>query len=707
MVLSCTPGLDATTLVAIGVDQPSVRLAFTASYDSQDEYAQAIRAGARLEMWTDIPHRSRGAGEWGAIAFNAPAADDTTNKAELTFSLDSPRKPASTDNSSLQLEYDMRLPDWLATDRPARFSYTYRLRWPSGEVRWLGQFGRNGTILVERKDPRFILGDGWVKRSDGSLTHTGEEKADGTVEVGRLSRELEWSYWTFGKSGAHRYTPGAKTQADILLCLPRAPAHWIIKPQPLALAFSFAAEGTVSVSPSGSIIVAPASAVSVRLGTPGHGAFFEEYLSSRFGGAFRKLAVSASGDLLLASVDEQAPVRVSLVPLSMSNGKVSLPVRTIAGALKDDVHAGIMFYSDSLPSAKYVDASAMDSTITILAGGEFVVASVYGIEPNGSAGPQIALLTPHEQVEEPTVDPIATLPSPPLTPPLTMTNLASYDSDILERVEPISLTAAVNEMLAPAAPEPEPVQMEETPSIEEDETSVEASSASLRPRKDTELARRQYSRDCVRYFMFFFFGMTTRFFRALFYQIFGPSRSAGRLLASLQFGSSRRVTTTTRAEPIQQAEVEEVEETLPPSLSLDTVVEETEDQESEPEPVREPEVEQPEATEQPEYTPRPRIISIRRSSTPVLPKPISRAVSASVSAAISFDVKGEVVLAIRSAPGHSQLRWASVPLVYLSFKLNGKPVEMGENEEIDEGIWIVRFPSADSGRFSVHLKQDA
>jgi hypothetical protein len=209
MVLSCTPGLDATTLVAIGVDQPSVRLAFSAAYDSQDECARAFRAGARLEMWTDIPHRARAAGEWGAIAFDPPAnpvdADSDSGRAqELVFALDAPRRPgANADVNVIRLEYDLRLPEWLATDRPARFAYTYRLRWPSGAVRWLGQFGRNGAVLVERKDPRFVLGDGWARRADGSLARVAadaEADASAEVEVGRLSRELEWSFWTFGKA---------------------------------------------------------------------------------------------------------------------------------------------------------------------------------------------------------------------------------------------------------------------------------------------------------------------------------------------------------------------------------------------------------------------------------------------------------------------------------------------------------------------------
>jgi hypothetical protein len=158
-------------------------LKFTASFESIDAFDEFNRDGIRAELWADL----RKDGQWVGIPF------EPNDEEPLAFSL---------------LDYDKRKTPKLYTifsvplssQDPSSFSYTFRLVYPSGRVRWLGDFGRDGSIVLERGDPRVsLLGDDWSTSSSG-LSKLWRSRIDvHSMEVARLNKGLEWNACIIGK----------------------------------------------------------------------------------------------------------------------------------------------------------------------------------------------------------------------------------------------------------------------------------------------------------------------------------------------------------------------------------------------------------------------------------------------------------------------------------------------------------------------------
>jgi hypothetical protein len=207
MSLTCNPpiGHSATlTLPPTSTPDGDIECVFTASFDSADARAQARNAGARLELWSDIPWAGHGYGQWHALSFAwADEAKKAEGKLEVTpvapplgdvppvlshpelvtklvptakratsptnSNVSAPSSPISSSTTvvdaadatdamdeekdkepDLVLRFGTHFPTpiW---GGPLRFCYTYRLVYPDGGMQWLGEFGKDGELFVERK----------------------------------------------------------------------------------------------------------------------------------------------------------------------------------------------------------------------------------------------------------------------------------------------------------------------------------------------------------------------------------------------------------------------------------------------------------------------------------------------------------------------------------------------------------------------------
>jgi hypothetical protein len=184
MTISFNPPLDTATVLAVPSsyrDGAELDLCFSAKFTSADAPAPT----ERVELWSNIPVSGRAAGSWGALEF----VDEDSDEAQDHGS--------SQEHTTLRLRFTTHIPA-----RGTQFSYTYRIMSADGSTRWLGQYGRDGVLLIERADPRIKLtpGLGWSVRPSGETTAENIQDAY-EAEVARLNPDLAWSAWTVDRAG--------------------------------------------------------------------------------------------------------------------------------------------------------------------------------------------------------------------------------------------------------------------------------------------------------------------------------------------------------------------------------------------------------------------------------------------------------------------------------------------------------------------------
>jgi hypothetical protein len=178
------PPLGEDTRLSVLPHLDVAQLKFTASFESIEAFDEFNRDGVRAELWADF----RKDGQWVGVPF-----DGSNGEGSLAFSLLGCNK-----RSPRQLHAVVSVP--LSSQDPSDFSYTFRLVYPSGHVKWLGDFGRDGFIVLERGDSRIsLLGDEW-STSSGGLSKLWRSRIDvHDVDVARLSTNFEWNVCVVGR----------------------------------------------------------------------------------------------------------------------------------------------------------------------------------------------------------------------------------------------------------------------------------------------------------------------------------------------------------------------------------------------------------------------------------------------------------------------------------------------------------------------------
>lgn len=186
LVMDFKPALAQTLHLTVPAAQHTAFLAFTAALGNSD-LTELNRAGARLQLWSDIS-----SAEWTASDFHEHTLGGDVDMSLGLAAIELDARWESV--MSLQLSVP------LASSRlPSRFEFTYRILYPNGDIKWLGQLGGNGVLVLDRPDAdsTLVLREGWAASDSGTMWATRGQPAT-NVEVLRLVNSFDYTVWTLG-----------------------------------------------------------------------------------------------------------------------------------------------------------------------------------------------------------------------------------------------------------------------------------------------------------------------------------------------------------------------------------------------------------------------------------------------------------------------------------------------------------------------------
>ena len=181
-------------MVCVQPYSSTTELHFSASFASSEEYHQARQDGVEVELWSNIPNAHGSDTKWGADRFVWPSGNYTgTSHASGEYFPIVCEGPSSLEVLHLRVG--------IPVSGRNQVEYTYRLVYPSGEIKWLGDYERNGVLVFEQRDPRFVHGiffGSHMREGTYSLGRGGWHKK----KIARLSQEVDWSIYAIGADGS-------------------------------------------------------------------------------------------------------------------------------------------------------------------------------------------------------------------------------------------------------------------------------------------------------------------------------------------------------------------------------------------------------------------------------------------------------------------------------------------------------------------------
>lgn len=201
MLIDFAPALANTLHVSVPSAHKVAVLGFTAGL-SAGVYKHLNQSGAKLQLWSNIPFDGFNAarGEWTQADFQEHK-EVGNDSAEISLGVVvGPEEKIIGPDSQWEGIMSLQLSIPLASAL-SRFEFTYRIIYPSGEIKWLGRFGPagNGVLVLDhsKADPTLVLSEGWSVGDAGSVWATQGRPADG-VEVLRLAIPSDYTVWTLG-----------------------------------------------------------------------------------------------------------------------------------------------------------------------------------------------------------------------------------------------------------------------------------------------------------------------------------------------------------------------------------------------------------------------------------------------------------------------------------------------------------------------------
>ncbi|KAI0336093.1 hypothetical protein GY45DRAFT_1316156 [Cubamyces sp. BRFM 1775] len=419
MQLTFSPALGEQTVLKVAPvasGRPaSQSVLFKATFNDRETLLKARADGVKVEVWSDIPVDGRSYGEWGALPFRELEATSVPHGAPC-FSLASDAQDeddgAHRENS---LYVHVRAP--FHEHIRAHFHFTYRLVYPSGEVKWLGEFGRNGELVIEQGLPGVDLREGWNISDDGTYrTHA----FPGDRVLGYLTDPRAWSCWSWQSSSLPKFTGASEASEGLAMVLPPRPyAREVNVLRPLVFVASHST--SLKITEQGQIILHSSSPFArVSFSVLEHSRDLLEGIVSLCGG---EVAAFDDDAAVLACCVPGAELPMHLVILPMIDnldGRSVFPLK--ASALPKAVAEwdGMVLSSPDMQTVKFVPGAVPQKDVVAwvgAAGGELIVSPAR----EAVVGPRtchVALLTPHQGLLAEIDRSVAqTLPTPPPSPP--------------------------------------------------------------------------------------------------------------------------------------------------------------------------------------------------------------------------------------------------------------------------------------------------
>ncbi|KAF7339957.1 RING finger protein 8 [Mycena venus] len=352
MHIEFSPALGETVHVSAGrTRQPTTLLHFTATLKSSTDHELAS-GRVKLQVWSDIPGSGRNAGEWGETEFK-PVSPLLENGLLLLPPGETPQE-----KTSLTLAFSIPVSDYAQ-----RFSFTYRMVYPNGHIEWLGQYGHNGTLVLDWMDSGpVILNEDWVPTPEGDLYRRNSDgRAVQDSEVARLSRPSEYIPYPVGEKSFlyHR-------ESSLIVLVPRLSSHRVIVPP--TLVFGATPLGPISFTPRGTITMSGTSSLSfTACETPEETEravwrVIDPSSSPRF-----RVVSHSPGVVVLASAADKYLVEVAIVPIACYTAVVqtSLNLQNLASLISGK--SPFFIFSSPRRSARFVEED-LDEKINVTAG---------------------------------------------------------------------------------------------------------------------------------------------------------------------------------------------------------------------------------------------------------------------------------------------------------------------------------------------------
>lgn len=422
------PPLDSTLVVDVPSNTRAggVSLLFRARTGSASALEQLKQDGVKVQAWTNAPvDGDHAEGEWGGYDFEeAPAAPvDLGNS--TPFSLPPPTEDNVVDEPyTLFLTLKLRALPHYQTE--ADFLVTYRLLYPSGEVKWLGYHGRDLRCVLKRTDP-------WLA-PPASAPSSPESQSRLFSSV---SMKEPWGCWAIGPRSVKYYRKGIATGGDssFLVFVPKRGPSTFALHQPIILhGANLKLESSGAVTCSTSVPTRVYTAIAS-----------EPELSSALPDLDLHWLGVKEGYAFVTSAAPEQPVSIHAVPLSINTAAVERPIKVDLDLASHGLlaeHPRFVVYNPLTNAVLESDNWGFHQLHLSLgsSGGSCVVSPVYTLPtskllPVGKATWGIAYLTPHTLATEPEqeeevsdAEPEAEA-EPEATKPEVETNHLEYDSD--------------------------------------------------------------------------------------------------------------------------------------------------------------------------------------------------------------------------------------------------------------------------------------
>ncbi|KAG6869171.1 hypothetical protein C0993_012270 [Termitomyces sp. T159_Od127] len=373
----------------ISINDGTALVNFSATLSVAD-YRELERDGGRVQLWSDLPSERFPApnGEWTSCDFRFNAAAGGSNPpSPQDFSLnpEDDEDLSSPENVILTLQILLVPPFGNGQER---FSYTYRILYPSGEIRWLGEFGQNGALLCEHTTTENILGlaAGWTCQEEMyRITRT-------DAPVLRPVKPDEYHTWSVGsENGAFLTVLAARRNRRLV----SVPPEYILCASPPSV-MHVLPEKTITFTGDGALVMRSFPRRQSDLKS-----MILQYCSPE------RVAATLAGKHLLITTRNMLPVEG--IAISSCSTPLSIPTDTLRSFLfPQSTSAPFLLFSPQTSGARLVSDT---STITFANPGPFVLSPAFNIRSNV----YISILSPHKSAE--LVDTaVSNLPTPPPSP---------------------------------------------------------------------------------------------------------------------------------------------------------------------------------------------------------------------------------------------------------------------------------------------------
>ncbi|TFK41336.1 hypothetical protein BDQ12DRAFT_679287 [Crucibulum laeve] len=444
MSISFTPALEETLRLPVpsAAFTDALQLEFSALLNLCD-YDQLKKDGAKVQIWTNTPLAGHAAGEWRELDFveakeSSTSAHPSTLVSLLPNGTLPPGKAENSNEVALTLRFYVPLSKYSTGQSQLQYAFTYRIVYASGEIKWLGQFGRNGSIILDyssTSDSVSPLRDGWTAGEyPGSYVYQLDDVNSNDEDLLEIGSSTDYHVWAFEK-GSLLSNP---RNASILFLIPRSRIHPLIVPQIYALG----ASSGITISQR-TFIVTAAGTGTILLQTYDSRKdtnVFARSLLSHSTSALHLLSCGQTG-IVLASPSTKNIVKAVAIPFLDNRQNIHIALEPLSAMLFN----GITLFSVFCPANHntcFLDTSPddqSDKTLSLISersGSRFILSPVYDIgDQNSGSSPgiqwKVSILTSHEPGLAPlALDDADILPTPPPSPRLKpIARISSHSSN--------------------------------------------------------------------------------------------------------------------------------------------------------------------------------------------------------------------------------------------------------------------------------------